>query len=77
MTRKCLTCGGEISEEQDEEMVLADPARYVHASYEDCQAELRRPGAVTSALRSWRIRQRGGLVPRHASVSQQEMYDRD
>jgi len=75
MTRKCLTCGGEISEEQDEEMVLAD--RSVHANYEDCQAELRRPSATGSALRSYRLRQRSGLVPRHQSVSQQEMSDRD
>lgn len=73
----CLSCGGEIADGQEETEVpqRSGASRFVHVSYRDCQAELAGVSAIGSALRSHRIRQRGGRVPPHQSVSQQEMRD--
>lgn len=70
---KCLTCGGDITEGQEEKKAAG---RFVHVNYEDCQAELRGPSEAAAAARSYRIRQRGGVVARHPSVSEQEMHER-
>ncbi len=70
---KCATCGGLIAEGQETVPGLVS----LHADYQDCQAELRRPSWRSAAVRHFRIRQRGGVVPKHGSMSQQEMQDRD
>lgn len=75
---KCLTCTGEIKPGQDEEKITGKTSMlYMHAHYQDCQAELAGPSATAAALRSYRIRQDDGLVRRHQSVASQEMQDRD
>ena len=68
---KCLTCTGEIKPGQDEEKITGKTSMlYLHAHYQDCQAELAGPSATAAALRSYRIRQDDGLVRRHQSVRQ-------
>ncbi len=54
---RCLTCSGEITEEQEEEEVAG---RYVHVKYEDCQQSLSGRSEMSEALRVDRLRQRGG-----------------
>ena len=80
MTHRCLTCGGEIADGQEETEVpqRSGASRFGHLNYQDCQAELARVSGIGSALRSYRIRQRGGRVgPRPTENGQEEMRGKD
>jgi len=52
---KCLTCSGQITPDQEEEMVPGTVLRYRHGREADCMAELR--GDTSAGLRAAR---RGG-----------------
>jgi hypothetical protein len=77
VTHKCLSCSGQITEGQGEKRTpgKGKTCRYRHANYEDCQAELSRPSEMRHALRSDRIRQRGGVVSKLPGLGKMEDWE--
>lgn len=75
---KCLTCSGRITKEQEEERVpgKGKTCRYRHVHYGDCQAELRGPSELSSALRSDRIKQHKGVVSKLPGLGTMEDWER-